>query len=198
MADNFMLRMVAGIAEQNIPISLLVSDGPEDYYNELPYITIHPQDNTQVMHCEDFGKRLLEIGKYPAGGLTGTLMVRHLLDACDWLRQAFLQPEGYLLPFTAWNLLLAAGESQLAGVISECYAWPHVKDLPLEKLVMHQLEWYELLQRAQNDWPAQEWQAIVNLYCRNGERLLSRALAEGVDTAAPLWQHYQQTLLQSL
>lgn len=198
MADNFMLRMVAGIAEQNIPISLLVSDGPEDYRNELPYITIHPIDNTQVTHCEDFWRRLLEIGKYPAGGLTGTLMARRLMDACGWLRQAFLQPEGYFLPFTAWKILLTAGDTQLVGVITECYAWPEEKEPPLEALVMHQLEWHELLQLAKKDWPAETWRETVNYYCRNGERLLSRAIAEGVDTAAPLWQHYQQTLLQIL
>ncbi len=198
MTDNFITRMVAGIAEQNIPISLLVSDGPEDYCNELSYITIHPQDNTQVMHAEDLWQWLLEIGKYPVGGLTGTLMGRQLLDACGWLRQAFLRPEGYFMPFMAWKILLAAGAMQLVGMITECYAWPQVKDLPLEKLVLHQLEWYELLQQEKNDWPVENWQEIVNHYCQNGERLLSRAIAEGVDTAAPLWQHYQQTLLQIL
>ena len=196
MADNFMLRMVAGIAEQNLPISLLVSDGPEDYRNELPYITIHPIDNTQIVRCAAFWQRLVEIGKYPAGGLTGTLMARRLMDACGWLRQAFLPPEGYFLPFTAWKILLTAGNTQLVGVITECYAWPEEKEPPLEALVMHQLEWHELLQLAKKDWPAETWRETVNLYCRNGERLLSRAIAEGVDTAAPLWQEYQQTLLQ--
>lgn len=198
MAANFMLRMVSAIAEQNVPISLLISDGPEDYRNELPYITIHPMDNTQVAYCVTFWQRLVEIGKYPAGGLTGALMARRLMDACGWLRQAFLRPEGYMLPFTAWKILLTAGDTQLVGVITECYAWPQTVELPLETLVMHQLEWYELLQQAKNDWPVESWQEAVSHYCQNGERLLSRALAEGVDTAAPLWQHYQQTLLQIL
>ncbi|WP_218150087.1 DUF5672 family protein [Selenomonas ruminantium] len=198
MAANFMLRMVSAIAEQNVPISLLISDGPEDYRNELPYITIHPMDNTQVAYCVTFWQRLVEIGKYPAGGLTGALMARRLMDACGWLRQAFLRPEGYMLPFTAWKILLTAGDTQLVGVITECYAWPQTVELPLETLVMHQLEWYELLQQAKNDWPVESWQEAVSHYCQNGERLLSRAIAEGIDTAAPLWQHYQQTLLQIL
>ena len=196
MADNFITRMVAGIAEQNLPISLLVSDGPEDYDNELPYITIHPQENTQVMRCEAFWQRLLEIGKYPAGNLTAALLTRRWMDACDWLRQAFLQPEGYLLPFTAWKILLTAGDKQLAGVITDCYAWPQAGGLSLVRLVMHQLEWNELLQLVKNDWTAERWQESVKIYCRNGERLLTRAVNEGVDTTTPLWQKYQQTLLQ--
>lgn len=196
IAGNFMLRMAAGIAEQNLPISLLVSDGPEDYRNELPYITIHPIDNTQIVRCADFWQRLLEIGKYPAGGLTGTLMARRLLDACGWLRQAFLQPEGYFLPFTAWKILLTAGDTQLVGVITECYAWPEEKEPSLEKLVMHQLEWLELINAEKAAGSSVDWQETVQLFCKNGERILTKALETGADTAAPLWQQYQQALLQ--
>lgn len=195
MADNFMLRMVSGIAEQNVPISLLLSDGPEDYKNELPYITIHPLDNTQVACCVTFWKRLLEIGKYPAGGLTGALMARRLMDACGWLRQAFLRPEGYLLPFTAWKILLTAGDTQLVGVITECYAWPQTVELPLETLVMHQLEWLELIKAEKAAGTQANWPETVTLFCKNGERILTKALEAGVDTATPLWQQYQQALL---
>lgn len=196
LADNFLLRMAAGIAEQNLPISLLISDGPEDYRNELPYITIHPIDNTQIVRCAAFWQRLVEIGKYPAGGLTGTLMARRLLDACGWLRQAFLEPEGYFLPFTAWKILLTAGDTQLVGVITECYAWPKAKELPLEKLVMHQLEWLELINAEKAAGSSVDWQETVQLFCKNGERILTKALEAGADTTAPLWQQYQQALLQ--
>lgn len=194
-ASNFITRMAAGIVEQNLPISLLVSDGPEDYRNELPYITIHPFDNTQVTRCASFWQRLLEIGKYPAGGLTGTLMARRLLDACGWLRQAFLEPEGYFLPFTAWKILLTAGDTQLVGVITDCYAWPQTKKLPLEKLVMHQLEWLELINAEKAMGSSADWQETVQLFCKNGERILTKALETGADTSAPLWQQYQQALL---
>ena len=107
-----------------------------------------------------------------------------------------LEPEGYFLPFTAWKLLLTAGDTQLAGVITDCYAWPETKGLPLEKLVMHQLEWLELINAEKAAGNSVDWQETVQLFCKNGERILTKALETGADTAAPLWQQYQQALLQ--
>ena len=123
-------------------------------------------------------------------------MARRLLDACGWLRQAFLQPEGYFLPFTAWKILLTAGDTQLVGVITECYAWPEEKEPSLEKLVMHQLEWLELINAEKAAGSSVDWQETGQLLCKNGERILTKALEIGADTTAPLWQQYQQALLQ--
>lgn len=196
VADNFLTRMVAGIANQSLPFAIMVNDGREDYVNELPYITIHPLENTQVAKAFAFWKRLLEIGKYPAGDLSAALVTRAVMDACGWLRQAFLLPEGKRLPFTAWKILLAGCSDELVGVITDCYAWPRESGLPLEKKLMHQLEWLVLLQLEKENWEEADWRETMQLFCRNGQRILTQALTAGVDTAVPLWQQYQQELLQ--
>lgn len=195
VAENFLTRMVTGMVEQYISFAMLIGDGREDYRNELPYITIHPLENTQVAKAADFWHRLLEIGKYPAGDLTASLISREIMDSCGWLRGAFLLPEAEILPFTAWKVLLSAAAQEFVGLISDCYAWPRDTDLPLERLVMHQLEWWELLCMEKDNWKAEDWRETVRLLLQNGERILQQALAAGIATDVPLWQHYQQVLL---
>lgn len=197
VANNFLKRMVSAGMEQIVPLQVVVSDAREDYSNEYPYIMIHPLDNTQVALGNAFWQRLMEIGKYPAGDITAALITREAMDNCGWLCNSFLLPEGKRLPFTAWKVLLSAVGDGFVGVISDCYACPESKVMSLENLVIHQLEWWELLQLEKTTWKSKDLRETVQLFCRNGEKILTRALASGCNTTTSLWQRYQQVLLQS-
>lgn len=196
VVDIFLTRMVAGMTNQNFEYSVLISDGREDYRNELPYVTIHPIENTQVALGADFWHRLLEIGKYPAGNITAALISRQVMEKCSWLRNAFLRPEGALLSFTAWKILAEASATEFIGVITECYTEVKHSVPTLDILVLHQLEWLELLQLEQGKWQVKNLRAVAKIFCRNGNSILTQAVREGIDTTVPLWRHYQQVLLQ--
>ena len=68
--------------------------------------------------------------------------------------------------------------------------------LSLTALAWQQLCWYSLLQQDGGQLDTAVRSQAADQLRRNGITLLTQALAQGEDTAQPVWQAYQQLLQQ--
>lgn len=178
----------------------LLSDGaPQEAAAVSPYaaVGVTLAQNVRVVTRTALYTLLLQHGKVPVGGLSALLLRRPLLDACHWLRDGFTA-EGQPLLLLLYRLMLVGSSAEQFPLLGVLYSDLHgpAARLSLTALAWQQLCWYSLLQQDGGQLDTAVRSQAADQLRRNGITLLTQALAQGEDTAQPVWQAYQQLLQQ--
>ncbi len=139
---------------------------------------------------------MIRTGKIFSGGISSVLMTRKAMDACEWFRGCFsdhMPLEFFMFHRLFSNVQAVSNSGVHIGAMKEqlCNI---PQEIPLEKCILHQLEWHQLVLDQRERLSIEQYQiALQNMrYIRARLRVFSDQLAK----KSSLWETYESLSLQ--